>query len=89
MDEEGPDIPGRAGNFFIVLGLGLIFLFIISDMYNFFSLGYFFGAALTLALGVFLKLVRRREPKPSERFHGIRKMMAKGKTKPGKDNKKK
>jgi hypothetical protein len=84
--EEGPNIPSRAGNFLIVVGIGLIFLFIISDTYGFFSVWYFFCAAGVISLGIFLKLSSRREGKPSERFHGIRKVMAKSKPK---DDKKK
>jgi hypothetical protein len=87
--EERPDIRSRAGNFFLVSGVALIFLFVISDIYGFFSVGYFFGGASLLGLGVFLKLAARHEEKPSERFHGIRKVMAKNKSKANKDDKKK
>jgi hypothetical protein len=84
--EERPNIPSRAGNFFLVIGVALIFLFIISDMYGFFTVWYFFCGAGVLALGGVLKFAARGEQKPSERFHGIRKVMARDKSK---DKKKK
>jgi hypothetical protein len=89
--EENNDIRSRAGSFFVLIGIGLLILFFISDMYGLFNLWYFIlGGSLT-ALGAFLLITRRPSNKPSDRFHGIRNMMAKtqSKDKNSKENKKK
>ncbi len=64
----------RVGTFFLLVGGGLMFLFIISDMAQGTTFGYFFGGLITLGFGWYLKRITTPPPKPkSGRFEGLRK----------------
>ncbi len=67
------DLVVRIGTFFIVLGVGLIVFFVISDFAGMTDFDYFFLGMLFVGLGV---LFRRRAapPPPSGRFSVLRKL---------------
>lgn len=59
----------RVGTFFILLGLGLIGLFVLSDIAHSVVCGYFIFGAILLGIGVFLWIQNPRPPtQPSGRF---------------------
>lgn len=70
MDEN--DLRLRVGTFFIVIGVGLLALFIGSDLAKQVNFYYFFYAIICLALGAFLRISSSREKGPSQRFGAIR-----------------
>ena len=78
MDEE--NIVPRVGTFFIVIGLGSILLFIISDIANTIGFNYLFIGLFFVGLGLFF---RRNTEKPSSsgRFAAWKKMRDKDKKK--------
>ncbi len=63
----------RIGTFFIVIGIGILILFIASDFANKPDFDYFFLSMLVIGLGW---LLRRRKPPPpsSGRFSTFRRM---------------
>jgi len=68
---ENPIIP-RIGSFFIFIGLGLLFLFVVSVLGRESHYEYLFLSAISLVLGT---LFRRRKPQAeSTRFSTIRKV---------------
>ncbi|RME89173.1 MAG: hypothetical protein D6770_05245 [Anaerolineae bacterium] len=71
MDSDGL-IP-RIGTFFVIVGVGLIALFAISDFAGMTNFDYFFLGMFVIGLGV---LFRRRAapPPPSGRFSILRKL---------------
>ena len=73
------DLRPRVGTFFIVIGIGLIALFIASDMARQVNFCYFGIAVGCLGLGAFLRIVSNREKPPSQRFGAIRSYRAKRK----------
>jgi hypothetical protein len=71
------DIRPRMGTFFLLIGTGLLILFVISDVTKQVDFNYFFWGALTFGAGFLLQRASAPKPKPSNRFSGIRKIMAK------------
>lgn len=71
------DLRPRVGTFFIIIGIGLLALFIGSDMAKQVYFGYFIGALACLGLGAFLRVISSREKGPSQRFGAIRGYFAK------------
>ena len=76
MDEK--EFLPRIGTFFIVMGLGLVLLFVISDLANAVTYKYFFGGLLLIVIGI---AFRRNAAKPeaSGRFSAWKKMNSKEK----------
>jgi len=66
------DLRPRIGSFFIIIGIGLLILFIGSDMAHQVNYYYFIYAVGCLALGAFLRVVSAKEKGPSQRFGAIR-----------------
>lgn len=63
----------RIGTFFILLGLGLIGLFVLSDMAQTPTCGFFLSGVILLGLGIFLWVQHPRPPaQPSGRFRILR-----------------
>ena len=71
------DVQGRVSAFFMLIGIGLLILFYISDQLDKFNLWYFISGAAVLGFGWYLFVKRRRIPVQSQRFAGIRKLNAK------------
>jgi hypothetical protein len=62
----------RIGTFFILVGTGLLILFVASDYAGSANFDYLFWAALSVTLGILLR--RRKSPAPSSgRFASLRK----------------
>lgn len=66
------DLRPRIGTFFILIGLGLLALFVGSDMALQADFWYFIGSIGFIGFGAYLKLVSSREKGPSQRFSSIR-----------------
>jgi hypothetical protein len=86
---ESDDPRPRMGTFFILIGLGLLFLFLASDVSNSVDFRYFFWGALLLSAGFFIRKLTLPPSKPSTRFSGLRKLLAKKPEAAKKDEKKK
>jgi hypothetical protein len=71
------DLRPRVGTFFIILGIGLLALFIGSDMANQVIFSYFMASVGCLGLGIFLRIISNREKGSSQRFGAIRGYFAK------------
>jgi hypothetical protein len=68
----------RIGTFFILLGVGLIVLFVLSDLAKAPSCNFLIVGAISLVLGVVLWMRDPIKPgPPSGRFQGVKKLMAK------------
>jgi len=67
----------RMGTFFLLIGVGLMILFVASDMGEVTHFGYFFLSLAAFGLGAILKRASAPPPKPSQRFAGLRRMMEK------------
>jgi hypothetical protein len=67
------DLRPRVGNFFIVIGVVLLVLFIGSDMAKQVNFYYFFYSVCCLGIGTYLRLVSSKEKGTSQRFGAIRK----------------
>ncbi|RPH57365.1 MAG: hypothetical protein EHM81_11705 [Chloroflexi bacterium] len=61
------------GTFFILLGIFLFVLFIMSDVADNTHFGYFCMGGASAIIAIFLKRTCARPAKPSNRFEGIRK----------------
>jgi len=62
----------RMGTFFVLIGIGILILFIASDNAGAANFDYLFWALISIVLGFFLR--GRREPAaPSGRFSSLRK----------------
>jgi cytochrome c biogenesis protein CcdA len=68
------DLISRIGTFFLLIGLGLVILFIASDVGKTTNFGYFFIGIIMLFIGWHFKRITAPPPKPSARFEGIRKI---------------
>ena len=66
------DLRPRIGTFFIMIGVGLLALFIGSDMALKVNFWYFISSVACISLGAYLKIVSSREKGPSQRFESIR-----------------
>jgi len=62
MDNDDPIIV-RVGTFFVLMGVGLFILFVISDLADMADFDYFFLAAFLMAIGWVLR--RGKTPPPS------------------------
>ena len=71
MYEE--NIVPRIGTFFIVIGVGSIVLFIVSDIANMVDFNYLSIGLLVTSIGVVLRK-NARKPSPSGRFESLKKM---------------
>ncbi len=76
MDEK--NIVPRIGTFFLVIGLGFVLLFIISDIAKTVYFDYLFIGLLLSGIGIYLRR-NAEKPPPSGRFAGWRKMRSKEK----------
>jgi hypothetical protein len=81
MENNDPFIV-RVGTFFLVMGMGVFVLFVVSDLAKDVDFDYLFIAMLLIGIGWMMR--RRKSPPPSSgRFSGVRGFF--GKNKKGKD----
>ncbi|MCP4142203.1 MAG: hypothetical protein GY755_18315 [Chloroflexi bacterium] len=85
MDEK--NIVPRIGTFFLVLGLGAILLFVISDIAKTVYFDYLFLGLLLSGFGIYLRR-NTEKPPPSGRFAGWKKMRSKEKKEKKEEEKK-
>jgi len=65
----------RLGNFFTIVGVALVALFVISDLGNQPAFGYFFFGLVTVVLGLYLRWRSPNQPAaPAGRFTIIKRM---------------
>jgi len=67
----------RIGTFSILIGIGILILFIASDHAGDANFDYLFWAILAVVVGIFLRGRKAPEP-PSERFSVLRKLRGPG-----------
>jgi hypothetical protein len=79
QDFNPKEILGRIGIFFILVGIGLLVLFFISDASGQVRFDYFCWGGLILTLGFVLRGQLRRKVTPSGRFSLVKKMIPKAK----------
>ena len=73
----------RLGNFFIIVGVALVVLFVISDLGDKPAFGYFFFGLVTVVLGVYLRWRSPNQPAaPAGRFTIIKRMRERKAAKP-------
>lgn len=82
MDEE--NIVPRIGTFFVVIGIGFIVLFVVSDLAETVYFDYLFIGLLLTGFGFFMRH-KAKPPPPADRFSAFRKMREKSKEKKKKD----
>jgi hypothetical protein len=72
----------RVGTFFILIGIGLIALFILSDIAKTPSCSFFMAGAVSLGLGIYMWLRDPVQPgPPPDRFRLLKRMRNKGQNK--------
>jgi hypothetical protein len=77
-------ILARIGTFFLLVGIGLFFFFLLSEAAGQVTFAYFCGSLFLFILGFIFRSRARRPVKPSERFSIVRKLMPKSKQNQGK-----
>lgn len=77
--EEGDrkEFISRIGTFFLLIGIGTMWLFIVSDMGNETKFTLFFVSVIVLVIGWYFKRITAPPPKPGSRFEGLRKLAQK------------
>jgi hypothetical protein len=73
QDDNRDDLISRVGTFFVLLGILLVVLFIMSDAVQKTRFNYFFFGGLFMVIGLYFKRITARPPKSSNRFEAIRK----------------
>ncbi len=74
----------RVGSFFLMVGIGLILLFILSEASQDTSFSYFCWGLVLLIIGVLARTQYKKSFPPSDRFGLIRKLTPKSKKDKGK-----
>jgi hypothetical protein len=74
----------RVGTFFLMVGLGLILLFILSEAAAYTKFDYFCWGLLLLIVGFVFRTQYKKSFPPSERFSILKKLMPKSKKDKGK-----
>ena len=74
----------RVGTFFLMVGLGLILLFILSEAAEFTIFSYFCWGLILLIVGFLFRAQYKKSFPPSERFSFLKKLMPKSKKDKGK-----
>jgi hypothetical protein len=70
----------RIGTFFILVGIGLILIFVVSQTDGRADFGYLLASLISFALGFWLRR-RRQPPPPSARFSSLKKSREKSRQK--------
>jgi hypothetical protein len=79
QDFNPKEILHRIGTFFLLVGIGLIVFFLISEAAGEVALGYFCWSVVLLILGFGFRGQFRKTAKPSGRFSLVRRLMPKSK----------
>lgn len=74
----------RVGTFFLLVGIGLVVLFLLSESAQQTSFGYFCSGTILLVIGFMFRAQYRRSIQPSERFRIIKMLLPKSKGDKGK-----
>jgi hypothetical protein len=74
----------RVGSFFLMVGFGLILLFILSEASQDTAFNYFCWGLVLLILGVLFRTQYKKSFPPNERFSFIRRLIPKSKKDKGK-----
>jgi hypothetical protein len=74
----------RVGTFFLLVGIGLVVLFLFSEAAQQASFGYFCWGTILLVIGFMFRAQYRRSIQPSERFRIIKMLLPKSKEDKGK-----
>ena len=74
----------RVGTFFLLVGIGLVVLFILSEAARQAALGYFCSGAIFLIIGFMFRAQYKRAVSPSGRFRLIKWLLPKSKENKGK-----
>ena len=69
----------RIGTFFLLVGIGLLVFFILSEAAQKAALSYFCWAIILVVIGFVFRAQYRKSIKPADRFNLVRKMMPKAK----------
>jgi len=78
------EVLARIGTFFILVGIGLLIFFLLSEAAEQVTLEYFCGSIVLLVLGFFFRGQFKRTVTPSGRFSLVRRLMPKSKQDQGK-----
>lgn len=78
------EVLARIGTFFILVGIGLLVFFLLSEAAQQITLEYFCGSVVLLVLGFVFRGQFKRTVTPSGRFSLIRRLMPKSKQDQGK-----
>lgn len=62
MENDDP-IEVRVGTFFVVMGMGIFMLFVVSDLADKVEFDYFFASAILLVIGYYFR--RKKAPSPA------------------------
>ncbi|GJQ36090.1 MAG: hypothetical protein JETCAE01_21000 [Anaerolineaceae bacterium] len=66
MQNDDP-IEVRVGTFFVVMGMGIFLLFVVSDVADMVEFDYFFVSVVLLAIGYYFRR-KKAPPPPANRF---------------------
>ncbi len=78
MDEgDRKEFISRIGTFFLLVGIGTMWVFIVSDMSNNTDFIFFFISIVSLVGGWYFKRITAPPPKTGARFEGLRKLAQK------------
>lgn len=77
MDEGKKEFIGRMGTFFLLVGLGTMWLFIVSDMGEATNFVFFLAAVICLVFGWHFKRISAPPPRAGGRFQGLRSFIQK------------
>jgi hypothetical protein len=76
---ERKEVLARIGTFFILVGIGLLILFLLSEAAQQVTLEYFCGSIVLLVLGFIFRGQFKRPPPSSGRFGLLRRLIPKSK----------
>ena len=79
QDFNRKDLLFRIGTFFLLVAIGLLVFFFLSEASRQVSFGYFCWSLALLVVGLFFRGQSRRATPPSGRFNLVRRLMPKAK----------
>jgi hypothetical protein len=76
-EDNRKEFISRIGTFFLLIGIGMMWLFVVSDMSNSTNFIFFVLSIVTLVTGWYFKRIAAPPPKAGSRFEALRRMMQK------------